>query len=238
MTKKGITASELKYIAILAMFADHIAWAFIPTDTILSQIIHFFGRITAPVMCFFLTEGFHYTRNIKKYFGRLAAFAVVSHFAYALFSTGSFFGKALESVITTLFLSLAAIWVLNYNKIKPCFKIPIILMLIILSEHCDWGYNLIFFTLAFELGRGSRKDQILAYASCAFILNILPLFSLLRAGFDLFFVQIFNLGVLLPIPLLMLYNGQKGGGKATKWVFYIFYPAHLIVIGLIDYIYG
>ncbi|MBQ2889625.1 MAG: hypothetical protein IJE41_04130, partial [Clostridia bacterium] len=37
-----------------------------------------------------------------------------------------------------------------------------------------------------------------------------------------------QLGGLLAIPLLKRYNGQKG--KALRLSFYIFYPAHLIVL--------
>lgn len=35
------------------------------------------------------------------------------------------------------------------------------------------------------------------------------------------------------IPVLANYNGQRGGWKGMKWFFYIYYPAHLVVIGLI-----
>lgn len=238
MTKKGITASDLKYIAILAMLIDHCAWLFIPTDTVFAQVLHFIGRITAPIMCFFITEGFHYTRNIKKYIGRLAVFAVISHFAYLYCFTGSFFGKRNESVITTLLLSLLAVWVLNCEKVIPCFKVPIILVIMMLAEHCDWGCRLVFFSIAFELGRGNRRNQLLAYGATAFLLKILPLVKIISADTELFFSQIYNLGVILPIPLIMMYNGQKGGGKSTKWVFYVFYPAHLIVLGLINAYYG
>lgn len=220
------------------MLIDHCAWLFIPTDTVFAQVLHFIGRITAPIMCFFITEGFHYTRNIKKYIGRLAVFAVISHFAYLYCFTGSFFGKRNESVITTLLLSLLAVWVLNCEKVIPCFKVPIILVIMMLAEHCDWGCRLVFFSIAFELGRGNRRNQLLAYGFTAFLLNILPLVKIISADTELFFSQIYNLGVILPIPLIMMYNGQKGGGKSTKWVFYVFYPAHLIVLGLINAYYG
>jgi hypothetical protein len=35
--------------------------------------------------------------------------------------------------------------------------------------------------------------------------------------------------------LLVLYNGARGtmGGKAMKWLFYIYYPAHLLILGII-----
>lgn len=46
------------------------------------------------------------------------------------------------------------------------------------------------------------------------------------------FVQ---LGVFLAIPLLCCYNGKRGsGGRAAKWGFYIFYPAHLLVLWILN----
>lgn len=37
----------------------------------------------------------------------------------------------------------------------------------------------------------------------------------------------------LTIPILAQYNGERGKRKGMKWFFYVYYPAHLIVIGLI-----
>ncbi len=37
----------------------------------------------------------------------------------------------------------------------------------------------------------------------------------------------------LSIPLLFQYNGERGKWKGMKWLFYIYYPAHLVVIGII-----
>ena len=37
----------------------------------------------------------------------------------------------------------------------------------------------------------------------------------------------------LTIPILAQYNGQRGSWKGMKWFFYVYYPAHLVVIGLI-----
>ena len=64
--KFGISASGLKYIAIFAMFCDHIAYLFLPSESMLYGVMRCFGRTTAPVMCFFISEGFHYTHNLKK----------------------------------------------------------------------------------------------------------------------------------------------------------------------------
>jgi hypothetical protein len=47
--------------------------------------------------------------------------------------------------------------------------------------------------------------------------------------------QLFQSGVFLAIPLLSRYNGELGGNKNSKWIFYIFYPLHLFILGLIKY---
>lgn len=234
---KGISSSEIKYIAILAMLIDHIAWLFVPIDTPLAQIMHFIGRITAPVMCFFISEGFHYTRNFGKYLSRMCVFAVISHFAYAYYWEMDFFAKYRESMITTLVLCLLTLWVINNDKIHKGYKLAIVLLLMYLAEFCSWGSTAILFTLAFEFSRGNRKAQLISYSAVAFVCNILPLVKIAFSAPELFLQQIYNFGLFLPVLLLLLYNGEKGGGKATKWIFYIFYPAHLILLGYINYRY-
>lgn len=227
----GITGSELKYVAILAMLIDHIAWAFVPQDTLAAQLMHALGRITAPVMCFFISEGYHYTKSLKKYISRMCIFALISHFAFNYYQTGSLLHGDMESVIATLTLSLVAVWVVNNDKIEKYMKLVVILLIMYFAQNCDWGTTAILFTLAFELARGNRKHQLIAYAGVCMITKIFPLLILLNGSVELFMLQIFNFGIFLPIPLLLLYNGKKGGGKATKWIFYVFYPAHLLVLG-------
>ena len=92
MTKsKILNSNQLKLIAIIAMTVDHIAWAMFdgyPT-ALLPLVMHIIGRLTCPIMCYFIAEGYHYTRNINKYTFRLFAFAFVSHFAY-IFASNDF----------------------------------------------------------------------------------------------------------------------------------------------------
>ena len=110
--------NQLKYLVIAAMLIDHIAWAFVPTASILGQIMHFIGRLTAPTMAYFVSEGYHYTRSVKKYAFRLGIFAIISWipFVYFEFGTlpiyyvnGHLFIQPAIGVIYTLFLGLMAI---------------------------------------------------------------------------------------------------------------------------------
>ncbi|MDE6781307.1 MAG: conjugal transfer protein TraX [Ruminococcus sp.] len=235
--KSGITASDLKYIAVLAMFIDHSAYLFVMPYSPLYCVMRFTGRITAPVMCFFISEGYHYTRNLKKYFQRMAVFAVISHFAFAFCFNGGFLRISTESMITTLLLCLLAVHFVNIekSKVKLVFEL---LIICILAMFCDWGAEAVIYTLAFELARENRKKQIIAYGITACVFKLLPFIVILTKDISYFVPNCLNLGVFLPIPLLLLYNGEKGGGKYTKWVFYIFYPAHLLLLGVINYVYG
>ncbi|MDE5853432.1 MAG: conjugal transfer protein TraX [Ruminococcus sp.] len=231
---KGITASDLKYIAVLAMFIDHTAYLFVPSDSQLYILMRFIGRITAPIMCFFISEGYHYTRNIKKYFIRMAVFAFVSHFAFAFCFGGGFFEKSKESMITTLFLCLLSVHVVNSEKINNAFKFPLVIIIAWASQSCDWGHEAICYTLAFEFARNKRKNQIIAFSGTAFVFKAVPLLKQILDDISYFPLSWHRLGVFLTVPLLLWYNGEKGGGKYTKWVFYVFYPAHLLILGYIN----
>ncbi|MCM1506247.1 MAG: conjugal transfer protein TraX [Ruminococcus flavefaciens] len=217
--KSGLTASDLKYIAVMAMFIDHVAYLFVPDGTVLYCCMRFIGRTTAPIMCFFISEGYHYTRNLKKYFQRMAVFAVISHFAFAFcFNTHE------ESMITTLFLCLLAVHVVNKGRKE--FILPTVLIICCLADFCDWGMEAVIYTLVFEVTRQNRKNQLLTYGITAGVFRFMQIFV---------YKNWYSLGIFVPIPLLLLYNGKKGGGKYTKWVFYVFYPAHLLLLGVINY---
>ena len=86
--KKPLSSNAIKLIAIAAMTVDHIAWAVFPgyPKEFLPLLMHIIGRITCPIMCYCIAEGYHYTRNIRKYTVRLFVFALISHFCYIYFS--------------------------------------------------------------------------------------------------------------------------------------------------------
>lgn len=108
MTKKGISGSTLKIIAVIAMVLDHTAWTLIdptliksgveingfysplfqlsvsPVLCVLSPLFHTIGRITFPIMLFLLVEGVKYSRNKKKYIRNMAVFALISEIPFNL----------------------------------------------------------------------------------------------------------------------------------------------------------
>ncbi len=44
---------------------------------------------------------------------------------------------------------------------------------------------------------------------------------------------ILQLGVIIVWPFMALYNGTRGSWKGMKWLFYFYYPFHLVLCGLL-----
>lgn len=233
MTEKhGLSANALKYIAIAAMLIDHIAWCFVDTYSFWGQVMHVIGRLTAPIMCYFIAEGYHYTKNVKKYLLRLGVFAVISWFPFVFMETGQLFLQYfyMQSVIFTFFLGLLALAVIHSESLIQPIKAMLLLIIFILSLIGDWFYLAIVWIIIFDKYRGNIKKQLLFFVISAVIMDslfivIIPLSEML-----------FQYGVLLAAIPLYFYNGKRGkGGSFNKWFFYVFYPLHMAILGFIKF---
>lgn len=244
--KKVLNSNTLKIIAIIAMTIDHLTWIIFPgyQTNIIIIILHLIGRLTCPIMCYFISEGFHHTKDINKYTLRLFIFAIISHFAY-IFGTHNFNGLmsfipfANGSILdqTSVMWSLA--WGLvmlriNYStKIKNNFaKVLLILLVCIITIPSDWSCIASLIILAFGTNRDNFKKQMFWLVSYSLIYALVYFFAIDKV------YGILQLGTILSIPVLYLYNGQRGKNikvnKVMKWFFYIYYPFHFIVLGIIQ----
>lgn len=222
---RGLNRNQLKYIAAAAMLADHIAAFLLPPGGALYFLCRTVGRLTAPVMCYFLAEGFRYTASHGKYALRLAAFALLSQFPYVLANGG--FRSANLNMLFTLLLSFCMLAVYESAMQSPV-KWVLIALLFAASVFGDWGLTAPLWVLLFYLFHGNFPRQMAGFA-CVAGAEVL---RTLIAG--TLFGALWQLGMFLFIPLMLLYNGRRGrGGAFHKWFFYIFYPLHLLIIGLI-----
>lgn len=247
MTKnKILNSNQLKLIAIIAMTVDHIAWAMFdgyPT-ALLPLVMHIIGRLTCPIMCYFIAEGYHYTRNINKYTFRLFAFAFVSHFAY-IFASNDFvdfksfipfyYGNFLNqtSVMWSLAWGLVMLRIADSKRIKSMYKVLLVILICIITLPSDWSCIATLCIMAIGTNRGDFRKQMSWMIFYVALYSLVYFFAIDKA------YGILQMGVVLSIPVIAMYNGKRGKNpkinKFMKWFFYIFYPAHLFVIGLINY---
>ena len=233
--KKALNSNHLKLIAIMAMTLDHGADLLFPGFPVAPAaiLLHSIGRLTAPIMWFFLCEGFFYTHNLRKYLTRMFLFAIVSHFAYCFafgipylpFSRGIF---NQTSVIWALSWALVALWILNgSNSLRQWQKTALVFLICVITFSADWSCIAVMAIVFMYDHRGNVEKQTVSMLLWVILYSIISFFFVSKV------YALVQLGVILVYPLLKLYNGQKGTAKWMKWLFYVYYPAHLIVVGLI-----
>ncbi len=238
--EKPLNRDVIKYFAMFTMLLNHIAFALLPPNTLLSEIFINIGFFTAVTMCYFLVEGYGYTRSKKRYAQRLLLFGIVSEVPFCLALTqGEIFAFCGFNMMFTLFLCFLILCAREHiaGKLPRTLAIT---GLTVLCIFCDWSFFAPLFTLLFAWAKGSEKRTKCAFVCCAASFG---LFNLLSNGLGRCTPQESPLyaaasmaGILLSgFVIVYLYNGKRMdfGRTFSKWFFYLFYPVHLLILGLI-----
>lgn len=225
--KHGISGSSLKIIAMISMLIDHIGAILV--EPLLKQaefgsgnleILYFsmrtIGRLAFPIFCFLLVEGFLYTRNVNRYIFRLFLFSLLSEIPFNLALEKTIFYPAYQNVFFTLLIGLFVLIGLQKFKQKSFLSICVVMGGCGLAYLLKTDYSFIGILLIVVLYQlhNNKKQQLLYTA----------LFSLILG----------NLFIIVAYVLLYFYNGKRG--LSLKYVFYCFYPVHLLLLYGISYL--
>ena len=225
----------IKYIAMLTMFLNHFSHVFLERGTLLQEICEDLGYFTAITMCYFLVEGYEYTRSKKKYAIRLLLFAIISQIPFQLaFDFGNF------NMLFTLFFCFLILVAMEKIQNKVLQTIVVVL-LVLVTAFCDWPFMAAVFTILFANNKDSHKKMIVSYI---FAFVFFTFFNTTNYIFrpELSTAEAILHGAISAIPLLVsgfvilfMYNGKRAewGRNFSKWFFYAFYPGHLLVLWLI-----
>lgn len=220
-----MTSFVLKIIALLSMLCDHAGYIILGRFSFMNYI----GRLAFPIFAYLITEGYTHTSNLKKYFIRLILFGIISQIPYMLFiSTMS--NDFTLNILFTLALGLLAIKVYDKSKNKYLGFLFFILTSI-LAEFLDFDYGwfgiaIIFIFYIFK----SKKIYMNLFFILAVFINYFYEFAKSSRTEYLIILMCCILS-LIPINL---YNGKKG--KNIKYLLYIFYPLHLIILYALHFI--
>ncbi|MBQ8966735.1 TraX family protein [Ruminococcus sp.] len=250
-TKKSIkifNRDMMKYMALIPMAVGHaVAWINLmhyPDDSealyrlsLPLLIITGLAMFCPPVMFFFITDGYKYTRDRKKYAERLLVFALITQpFDWLIFKP--IYGWWTSNVIFTLFFGLLAIMAWESR-----FRLWQRVLLVILCAgatvllHADWMIFGVLFILVLHIFREKPKARCTAYSILALIHVLLNLPSLGSVPTGKLLINMFVTLCMFAAAYLCMtvfYNGKKSSHPVfAKWFFYIFYPAHYLVIYLI-----
>lgn len=234
--RAGLSKTTLQMIACAAMFMDHfsktvlsssafkdVAWA-----NYIAIMMTLIGRIAFPIFAFFVAEGCRKTSEPGRYLMRLLTFAIIAEVPFQLcFASGLHIGAT--NVIFTMFIGAYVVFAHKCLAEKNCpgiIQFLAALFIIASAWFLNTDYNVfgVLLILALYVSQKKRTPVVLAiwsfltYASLTDIVKY-PYTYLMYAGFAF--------GAIL---FLKQYNGKRGAGN--KWFMYIFYPTHLLILGL------
>ena len=222
------SGAQLKYIAFLSMLIDHANKALMyPLVTengflrYVSDVFDILGRVAFPIFMFFLVEGFFKTGNRFKYLLNLIAFGIISEIPFDLFQSAVLFQPNSNNVMFTLALALVMIWVIDELKVPKSYIIPpvlwfpvsIIIVITVCLLSMIWGLDYEYHGI------------LIAYFFYIFRNN--PILSIIGGYLSIFKTP----WALLGFGLTLTYNGKRG--KQNKILNYLFYPVHLLILGLL-----
>ncbi len=253
ITRFKCSGTALKRFACIAMLLDHIGAAClegaldIPYVTILNIslipqfsadpttlrllyldcVLRAIGRLAMPIFSFFLVEGFLHTKNATRYLLRLFCFGLISEPLFDFAFWGSWFYPNHQNIYATLALGLLGLmllqWMENAQESSQAKRHGVtlataagVLGILCMADwlNTDYGSAGVLLVLTLYLVRRTKAMQSLAVA-----LLTLDQFPASFAA----------------IPLAF-YNGERGNcAKWEQWAFYAFYPAHLLILGLISH---
>ncbi len=237
---RKFNSTLLKVIAIIAMTLDHIAYTFVPPESAATYIMRLLGRITAPLMCFFIAEGFRHSHNRNKYLLRMITFAVISQPFYFIFLNHSLPRNALEffrsmNVMYTFSLGLLTLFIVTHKKLPVTAKAILTGIIISFASIGDWSYLVPIWILEFYFFSENKKIMYLLFSVTA--LFFLPYLYL--KYYENFLMFTYNYGVFLTLIPIAFYNGQRNKDNSSlkksisKWFFYLYYPLHMMILFLI-----
>lgn len=237
--RPSLNRDTIKYIAMAAMLVNHIGTIFLTPGTFLYELFLDIGYFTAPVMCYFLVEGYRLTHSRKLYGRRLFVFAVLSELPFCLaFSHGADVYFVAMNMIFTLFLCFLLLEVLEKEP-KGFARGLLVALLILASTVSDWAILAPVYTMLFYKAGQDREKQKKAFFWAAALFGAFGL-----AGSPEWYSGLqrllYALGCMSGVAaagvcIVCFYNGRRAqrGQRFSKWFFYLFYPVHLLLLGII-----
>ena len=231
--KRGLYGSELKWIALLSMLVDHFGVVFytgsvVARRPLFSLSVYYalrcVGRPAFPLYAFLLAEGLRYTRSVKNYLLRLFCFGLISEIPFDLAFCSGCFDWSYQNVFFTLFLGLLAValWQrITGGEPERCGAARVLAGLLCLAAaafaadklHTDYG----------------AWGVLVIVSLCLF--RELPWMRDLLTGCFLLGASALEAAAFPDFLLFRLYNGRRG--RQRKYLFYVFYPAHLLLLSLL-----
>lgn len=240
--KLETTSLSLHIMAMVFMLCDHLWGTVVAGNDWLTCI----GRIAFPIFAFLIVEGYFHTKNLRKYVLRLLLFAVISEIPFNLAMGSSLFYPLHQNVLWSFLISIGLIhWNETVKSKSLWLRILVGLATFLIAylggtiTMVDYLHAGILTVLVFYLFRHKKWWCYAGQLLCLWYINT-EILGGYAYEFTLFGKTTYllrqSLALLALIPI-WLYRGNQGYySKPLKYLYYAFYPAHLLILGLLKFL--
>ncbi len=236
-----ISSFSLHILAMALMLCDHMWATIVPGHQWLTWV----GRLAYPIFAFLIVEGYFHTKDLKKYMQRLLIFAILSEIPFNLMYTASWIYPFHQNVLWTFLLAIFCLK--NIDKIRAKCKpwlaillsaliVGLFMLLAQLTMTDYYGYGVLT-VVVFYCFRGNGWMQRLGQLAGLLYINwhlIKGMTIPVTLFGNVFEIPQQGIAVLALVPI-WFYKGRQGyHSKASQYLFYAFYPVHLLVLGLLS----
>lgn len=215
----GLSGAVLKWLAILTMAIDHFGAGYLAytgqfvtsSGLNLYALSRFIGRLAFPIFAFLIIQGYQHTSDRRNYARKLILFAFLSEIPFDLAFYNQFVYWGHQNIFFTLAIGMLGLSLFEKFEKEQNTVLQMITVIVaaLLAEFLRVDYGL--YGILFIFGLGMLRNQ-----------------KLLQTLFGVLMGLVQGIGASLAFLPLWFYNGERG--RQNKWVFYIFYPAHLLII--------
>ncbi|MGT2757419.1 TraX family protein [Streptococcus ovuberis] len=248
-SEKGLSSFALRNLAMLLMLIDHTGATLFPDLLWLRYI----GRLAFPIFAFLIVEGYYHTKNLNRYLLRLLALAIITDIPYHLMDNKIWAYQPFHNVIWTFLIGLATVWSIDNTRqkySKPLtigFTIVFLLLGCFLAEslHTDYSFRGVLTLVGFYFCHGQTLKHKAGQVALLLLVNLIlsNIETVLYIGFEnipyywnIYGMQLISPQRYAPLALLFIwqYNGRAGHQSKVSQAFnYLFYPVHMLILGLL-----
>lgn len=184
-----------------------------------ASVIDAMAGLAVPLFAFLLAEGVLHTSDFRRYLTRTAVTAVIGEFAYDFAMTGRLWDLSRQSPMLGTLLCLVMLYFMGRVEKRQTVDRVILQILLALCGafwalllRAEYALPMVLMSAVFYCLRSHRAAKLVLGLACCLQYPLAP----------------------MSFIALAFYNGKREM-KCPPIVFYILYPAHLLVLGAIGH---
>lgn len=221
--------NQVKYVAMFAMLLDHFALFFLDPALSAHYVLRCFGRISYPLFCVLFVTGFFFVRKDRYvvHIRDLTIFAFLSEPFFDYMLSGRFFDPLHQNVMFSWLLGFSMLCLLDwFSGMVIHFGIVSFFAVAAYVFRVDYScVGILCMFLVYEIRTGWPEMRL-------WKLSFLPSAILaLASGIPYAFGS---------VAVLLFYreHGMPSRTVFGKYLFYVFYPAHLLLFAVVRFFFA